>query len=320
MIRLSIVIVTWNAYKYVEECLRSLAPICADNAEVIVVDNASSDGTPQLIEQEFPNVKLLRNESNCGFAKANNIAMAVSRGKYVCLVNSDVNVPGSCVPPMLAYMDEHPEIGLLGPRMRTANGAIGRSYMRFPSLWKMFCRALALDRLLPNCRVFGGFLMGDFDNTRTAPVDVLNGWFLLIRRSALEQVGGLDEGFFMYGEDIDWCRRFHKKGWQVVYYAGSEALHYGGGSSRKAPIQFYVEMQRANLRYYWKSYQSRLAQIAFACIVGIHHVLRLLGYCTLFLVKKEYRSEAAFKVKRCIACLNWLITAKTAWLGFEIGK
>lgn len=237
---ISVIIVTWNAKKYVRECLHSLRSQSAKlGAEVIVVDNASSDGTPDVVREEFPEVKLIETGANLGFAKGNNVGIRHSRGKYLALVNSDVNVPDGCLARMLEYMQSEPKIGIIGPRMQCPpDGAIGRSYMRFPGVWNWFCRALALDSLFRGSALFGGFMMTDFDNTRTADVDVLNGWFWMARREAVDQVGLLDERFFMYGEDIDWCKRFHQCGWRVVYFAGAEALHYGGASSSAAPVRF----------------------------------------------------------------------------------
>lgn len=309
---LSVVIVTWNAKKYVRECLQSLAEQEQDlGLEIIVVDNASSDGTPELVAEQFPEVGLIRNSENLGFAKGNNVGMNLSHGEYIALINSDVNVQRDCLRKMADYLQQNPSVGMLGPRMLRPDGSVGRSYMRFPSLANWFCRALALDSLFRRRRWFGGFLMTDFDHRKTAEVDVLNGWFWMIRRSAWLQVGPLDEGFFMYGEDIDWCQRFHQAGWRVVYFPGAEALHYGGASSSVAPVRFSVEMQRANLRYYAKSHPRRMQRLAFWFLTGLHHAIRLAGYSLLFLLKRSRRTEAAFKMARSKSCLQWLMGIRT---------
>jgi GT2 family glycosyltransferase len=305
-VELSIIIVTWNAKKFVRECLESLQFYWQDsNAEIIVVDNASSDGTPALVRQEFPHVRLLENTSNLGFAKANNIGMCVSRGKYVCLINSDVNVPLKCIERMIEYMDRNPPVGLLGPRMLRPDGLVGRSYMRFPSIWRGVCNALALHSIFKGSKSFGGILMTDFDNDQTAEVDVLNGWFVMTRRQALEQVGMLDERFFIYGEDIDWSYRFHKAGWKRVYFSGAQALHYGAASSAAAPVRFYIEMQRANIQLYRKHY-GRVPALWYGIIRGLHEIIRLIGYSILFVAKKSVRSSSVFKLKRSFACICWL--------------
>ncbi len=305
-IDISIVIVTWNAKRYTEECLRSLEQQRADLAmEIIVVDNASSDGTVELVRDEFPRVNLVENPGNYGFARGNNIGLRRARGQYVCLINSDVNVPPECLPRMHEYMEATPAIGVLGPRMLGRRGTVDRSYMRFPTIWNCLCNTLALDSLFGGSRLFGGILMRDFKNTRTADVEVLNGWFLMIRRAALEQVGLLDETFFMYGEDIDWSYRFYKAGWKRVYFAGAEAIHYGGASSDNAPVRFYIEKQRANLQF-WRKHHGRLGAASYRLVVYLHESLRLLGHGVRFLVKGSARAEAALKVKRSWACIRTL--------------
>lgn len=189
--RVAVVIVVWNAKHYVMECLESLREHCEQAcSEVIVVDNASTDGTPELVAEMFPEFKLIRNPENFGFAKANNIGMAQSLAEYVCLVNSDVKFLDDSISPMVRYLDDHSEVGMLGPKMLAPTGEVRRSTMRFPTVWNNFCRAFGLDSLFKKSRLFGGMLMSDFDHQTTVPVEVLNGWFILVRRSAIERVGG----------------------------------------------------------------------------------------------------------------------------------
>jgi hypothetical protein len=305
-IDISIIIVTWNGRQFAWECLDSLRSY-GDNpkVEVIVVDNASTDGAPEVLEQDFPWVRLIRNSANLGFAKANNIGIAASAGKYVCLINSDVKVPADCLRKMQAYMEANPSVGMLGPQMLCPSGLVGRSYMRFPTFWRGFCDALALRRLFPNSRSLTGIMMTDFDNSQTAEVDVLNGWLLMVRREALEQVGLLDERFFMYGEDIDWSYRFQKAGWKRVYFAGARAFHYGGGSSELAPTRFYVEMRRANLQFFRKHY-GRGGFFAFLAATCLHEMVRVIGNVPLLIAKKAERGQAAQKIGRSLSCLRRL--------------
>lgn len=304
---LSLVIVAWNAKKYVWECLTSLLQATKDHvsSEIIVVDNDSSDGTPQLVSESFPLVKLIRNNNNLGFAKAMNIGIKEANGEFIYLINSDVVVPEDSLEKMLCYMQENQDIGLLAPKMRGPDGTVQRSTMRFPTVWSTFCQAVALDSLFSGSKVFGGFLMRDFGHDRTMDVDVLNGWFWMLRRSALDQVGLLDERFFIYGEDIDWCRRFHLAGWRVVFYHEASAVHYGGASSARAPIRFYIEMQRANLQY-WEKHYGWLATWGFLLNSWLHHLIRVIGYGTLCILDRSRRDEAVFKVKRSLASLLWL--------------
>jgi GT2 family glycosyltransferase len=303
---LSIVIVVWNAKKYVAECLGSLREHCAGiYSEVIVVDNASTDGTPEMIAELFPEFELIRNPDNLGFAKANNIGIERSSGDYLCLVNSDVKFLDDCLSPMLRYLGEHPAVGMVGPKMLSEDGEVRRSTMRFPTVWNNFCRALGLDYLFKHSRSFGGLLMSDFDHRTTAPVEVLNGWFLLLKRSALERVGPLDPQFFMYGEDVDWCYRFHQAGEGVVFFAEAGAIHYGGASSANAPLRFYLELYRATWQY-WRKHHHAAAQVGFLMAFAIHHLLRLAGSGFVYLFAPSRRPSTAAKFRRSLACLQWV--------------
>lgn len=303
---LSVVIVSWNAKEFVNECLKSLiGQYSYGSVEVIVVDNASSDGTPELVREQFPEVKLLRNPQNLGFAKANNMGVSVSRGKYICLVNSDVTMRDGCLRKMFQYMEQNPSIGMLGPAMLGADGRVRRSCMRIPTLWNSLCYALGLDLVLKGFQTFSGFLMRDFQHDEIRDVEVLNGWFWMVRRQALAEVGGLDERFFMYSEDIDWCKRFHSAGWRVVFYPDAQAVHYGGASSASLPLHFHLELQHARLQY-WEKHHGRTSRRLYVFILLLEQLVRLVGHASQF-VRKSARPQSAFKLERSIASLRWLL-------------
>jgi GT2 family glycosyltransferase len=314
---LSIVIVSWNTKKYLEECLTSLRTIDGNlSVEIIVVDNASSDGSPEMIRNQFPNVKLIESGANLGFAGGNNVGLKEASGKYICLINSDVNVPPDCLPKMHSYMEQQPTIGLLGPGMLRTDGRVHRSGMRFPTLWTIFLRALFLDSLFKGLRGFGGFLMKDFRFDRTKDMDVLNGWLWMARREALDQVGPLDDRFFMYAEDVDWCKRFHLAGWRVVFYPEAKALHYGGASAANAPSRFNIEMQRSDLQY-WKKYHGRTSLFFYLLIGCLSYAVRAAGWGFVYLTKRSSRSRAHIEVKQYLDCLRWALNFSTL---HELGK
>jgi hypothetical protein len=305
MIQISIIIVTWNGKKYVEECLDSLrAYINSPDVEVIVVDNASTDGTPEMIEANYPGVMLIRSDKNLGFARGNNLGIRKSTGEYVLLVNSDDVVHPGCIERCIEYMKQNPRVGLLGPKMLGADGKPYRSYMAEFTLWRCLCRALALDDLFPNSKLLSGYLMPYFAMDRITEVDVLNGWFWVTRREPLNEVGLMDETLFMYGDDLDWSKRFREAGWKLVYFPEVASLHYGGASSARAPIKFSVEMQRANFQY-WQKHHGLASQIAYRGIVWLHQALRLAGYSLIWLAAKSRQSETGFKAKRSLACMRW---------------
>jgi GT2 family glycosyltransferase len=151
--------------------------------------------------------------------------------------------------------------------------------------------------------------MSDFDHRTTTPVEVLNGWFVVVRRVAIEKLGSLDPQFFMYGEDVDWCYRFHQAGEGVVFFAESGAVHYGGASSSNAPLRFYLELYRATWQY-WRKHHGGLAQFGFLIAFAAHHFIRLLGAAVLYLLLPSRRTATAGKFKRSLACLQWVGAAK----------
>lgn len=311
--KISVVIVSWNAKEFLLQCLHSLARTMprGSQSEVIVVDNASSDGSPGAVREAFPWVRLIQNDDNYGFAKANNIGIKASTGEYLFLINSDVVVKDGCFDRMLSHMAGHPDAGVTGPRILSPQGSVQRSCMGFPTLWNTFCRALALDSFFPGSRIFGGQLMTYWRHDEVRAVDVINGCFWMVRREALEEVGLLDEGFFIYGEDIDWCRRFNDAGWKVVFFPDAEAVHYGGASSANAPLRFYIEMQRANYQY-WKKHRSRAASTAYLFICLLHHSLRLAGEAVLYPFRLKKRTEGYYKISRALASIKWSLTMLAA--------
>jgi GT2 family glycosyltransferase len=309
---LSVIIVSWNTCKLTLDCVQSLLRSrAALSTEIIVVDNASADNTVAQLREHCPYVKLIENKQNLGFAKGNNLGLQICSGKYVALINSDVVVPDGCLEKMLVYMDENPKIGMLGPRMILRDGSIGKSVYASPTVWNWFCNAVGLSRLFKGSRAFANFELDNFDYRTTQDVDMLTGWFWLVRSSALQQVGPLDDQFFMYGEDIDWPKRFRKSGWRVTYYADAEAIHHCGASSDRAPTRFYVEMNRANLQYFRK-HHGFLGVIGFWLAMWIQQFVRVLGYCAVYLFKQKQRATAAYKVRRSATCLLWLSGLKKA--------
>ena len=308
-LQLSVIIVSWNTKRLLTQCLESLA-CCQDlSLEIIVVDNASCDGTADIVREQFPQVILVENSANLGFARANNIGISRSSGNYLCLINSDVVIPKGCIEAMISYLDKHSDIGMLGPKMLLSDGTIGQSCMRFPTVWNWFCSALALDTIFRNSKVFGSFMMNDFKYDRTQDVDLLTGWFWMLRREALNEVGGLDERFFMYGEDFDWPKRFHNAGWRVVFYHEAAAIHYCGASSSLAPARFYVEMNKANLQYF-KKHHGRLAVAGFWLAMWLRQTLRLAGYSLVYMMHHSRRAEVRLKLKRSAICFLWLMNMR----------
>jgi GT2 family glycosyltransferase len=305
----SVVIVSWNARSYLERCLDSLAVHGGQRPlEIIVVDNDSSDGSPELVVERYPHVRLIRSGSNLGFAKANNIGLAASSGDFLLLINSDAEVLPGCIDMLILHLESDASLGMAGPRILGGDGLLQRSCRSFPTLWNMACRALGLDTALGGFKVFSGYSMRYWSQTETRHVDILTGCFWAAKRQAYEDVGGLDEAFFIYGEDMDWCKRFWAKGWKLSFLSTAQAIHHGGGSSRNAPIRFFLEKQKADLQY-WRKHHSAPKAFAYLVISIVHMLLRIVGYSLGQIAWTDSASSYKYKVQRSIACLNMLSRA-----------
>ena len=303
----SVIIVSWNARGFLRQCLDSLRCEKGNEAgELIVVDNGSTDGSAEMVQQEFPHAKLIRSGANLGFAKANNLGIKASTKRYLALVNSDVTVCGGCMERLVKYMDEHLEAGMMGPRIVGADGKWQRTCVGYPTLWTNLCRALALDVVAPGSRLFGGYLNRYAEAHEPTPVQVIYGCFWFIRRKALDQVGLLDERFFMYGEDIDWSKRFNDKGWGVVYVPEAEAVHYGGASLANAPVKFFVEKQHADLQD-WRKHHGLTSYFIYYTLCCLHHLVRGAGHAAAALMKSGKHQEGWLKSRRSLLCLLWLV-------------
>jgi GT2 family glycosyltransferase len=196
---------------------------------------------------------------------------------------------------------------MLGPRIIGGDGRLQRSCRGFPGVWNMLCRAVALDAAFPRTPLFCGYLLQHWAHEEQRHVDILSGCFWMVRKEALEKVGLLDEGFFMYGEDMDWCKRFWAKGWALVFFPSAEAIHYGGASSANAPVRFFIEKQRADLQY-WKKHHGWVARGGYFLISCAYHLFRMVGYAAVAVVKRGPAADARFKLRRSFLCLRWMLT------------
>lgn len=295
VIDLSVVIVNWNTKDLLLQCIASILEQTKESSlEIIVVDNNSTDGSQEAVKEAYPKVRLICNRENLGFAKANNIGILKSKGRYVCLVNSDIVALDQCLDKMRAYMDRQQKIGALGPKTVNEHFQLRKNAREFPSLRNLLCQALFLERLFPNTRLMRGRVIHNYDFDYTREVDVLSGCCLMLRREALEQVGLLDEIFFIYGEDVDWGKRFNASGWRTVLHPEAEAIHIGGASSSIQSLRFLKERLKADLKY-WKKHHSFFAHWAYRMITIFHYGIRALGWFGVFLVKRTDTSRNKLK-------------------------
>lgn len=257
---LSIVIVSWNVRELLRRCLDSIySPLNRGReqgerpltTEVIVVDNASTDGSAALVATEFPQVRLIANAENRGFTGGNNQGIAVSRGRYVMLLNPDTEVVGDALAAMVTYMDSRPEVGVLGPQLLYPDGSVQSSRRRFPTFGTALFESTWLQSWAPPGLLERYYVLDRRDD-ETSEVDWVMGACLVVRREVIEQVGGLDEGFFMYSDEPDWCKRIKDAGWKVVYFPGARVIHHEGKSSEQVVPARHIYFQTSKVRYFRK--------------------------------------------------------------------
>ncbi len=258
---ISIAIVNWNVRHLLQRCLRSIFEHSGGlRLEIIVVDNASSDGSVNMVRQDFPQVHLIANQDNVGFPRGNNQAIAASRGRYVLLLNPDTEIVGEALDTMVAYLDAHPQVGALGPQLLNPDGSVQSSRRRFPTMATAFLESTILQLWFPRNRVLSRYYLLDRADDETQEVDWVMGACLLARRQAIEQVGLLDEDYFMYSEELDWCYRFKKQGWQVVYLPAARVVHHEGKSSEQVVPARHIHFQRSKVLFFKKHFGPRRAE------------------------------------------------------------
>ncbi len=307
-IDISVVILSWNDKGYLEECLESLVNSTKRTMEIIVVDNASTDGSPEMVEAKFSHVRMIRNGENLGFPKGNNVGMHASRGKYMFLLNSDIKILPGCMDAMADFMDKNPDVGMLGPRILNRDMTHQSSCRRFPSLWNNFCVMTGLATAFKNSKLLSGEHMFYFKGDRQIDVEVLVGCFWVVRRKASDKFGLLDEGFFMFAEDVDWCKRCKESGWRLTFFPGGEAIHYRGGSSaKKDPVWLAITQQSSILRY-WKKHHTVFGVLGINCLMFGHKILRGGAAMLNYLVRPSKRQDSLVRMQVAGASLRALFS------------
>lgn len=267
---LSIVIVEWNTIDLLRDCLRSVYDNCGGiDIEVIVVDNASVDGSPEMVEAEFPQVIQIRNTDNRGFAAANNQGFELCTGRHILLLNSDTYVLGNVLKQSVSYLDANPNVGAMGCRVLNPDRTMQRTCSMWPRLLDLFFMSSGLWKL-KRPRVFGRYQMTHWQRNTERDVEVISGCYLMLRRSVLEQVGPLDEDFFFFGEETDWCRRMRDAGWRLMFAPVGEIVHYGSASARKLNHRRDLMLTDATIRLHRKHGGAVAATTAWAILFGFN--------------------------------------------------
>lgn len=257
--QLSIIIVSYNTKRLTLDAIESvISSVKKTEYEIFVVDNASSDGSVEAIRSTFPDVKVISNMQNLGFSAANNIAIREAQGEYILLLNSDTIVGKDTIDKSIDFLHNNGEYDVLGCKVVLRDGKLDKACKRgFPTPWNSLCYLLKLDKIFYRNKKFGGYHQTFIHEDTIAEVDCIMGAYMMIKRGVIDKIGLLDETFFMYGEDIDWCYRIRKNGYTIVYYPEVEITHYKKASSVKKGNKTIIEFYRSMYIFYKKHFYSK---------------------------------------------------------------
>lgn len=290
--RLSIVIVNWNTCELLRACLASLVRHPASGGtEIIVVDNSSADGSPEMVQKEYPEVRLFALTQNLGFGGANNLGLREASGRMLLILNSDTEVHEGALDTMCRILEEDPSVGAVGAQLLNSDGSVQLSCRRFPSYkTALFHRYSLMTRLFPRNRYSAEYLMTDAGHDRKLEPDWVSGACLMTRRDVTDKVGLLDEDFFMYAEDVDWCYRIRQAGYRILYEPQAQVTHHIGRTTRKVPYRMIFERHRSMWIFYRKHYSRGIVLLDVATLVGI--ALRCAALETQAFMKSVFGREA----------------------------
>jgi GT2 family glycosyltransferase len=295
----SVVIVNWNARALLRNCLRSIADQTRlSSYEIIVVDNDSTDGSQEMLRSEFPGVIAVLNEQNVGFAGGNNQALRIARGRYVLLLNPDTLVLDGAIDTCVAYADtlRDRHVGVIGCQVWEDDATIQMTCFQFPSPLNTLLNLLGVTRRFTRSRFLSRSEMRWWDRRDEREVDVVSGMFMLVRREALEEVGLMDEGYFMYAEEADWCYRFWQAGWSCLFTPRARIMHLEGGanSTKLASAKMYVHLQKSVLRFQRKNRGIPAWALAQA-IYGVLMPVRAVTFGLLTVVGRSERWRGKYR-------------------------
>ena len=274
---ISIIIVNWNTRQLLAECLQSLyKTLKGITFEVVVVDNASTDDSLDMLAEAFPSVQVIRNTENVGFPRANNQAMQICCGKYFLLFNSDAVAMPNSIQTMYNLAENQPKAGMVGAQLINPDGSFQASHTRFPNLWQEFLILTGLGRI-----ILGSWYpsQGPQAEKGSQMVDYVEGACMFVRAEAYRQVGGMDEGYFMYAEEVDWCYQLRQGGWQVWYHPEARVIHHGGASSKSRRTQREGDLYRSRVQFFRKHYGALPAFLLKILIFNLTGIKILVHKC-----------------------------------------
>lgn len=309
MLQLSIIIVNWNVRDLLRSCLRSVqGEIEPDQAEIIVVDNASADGSVAMVEDEFPNVRVLANAYNAGFSAGNNQGLEMAQGRYVLFLNPDTEVRPGALKRLQAFIDQRPQVGCVGPRLLNPDGSTQSSRRSFPRLSLAFVESTVLQRYLRRLPALRRFYREDSPDDRPQQVDWIVGACMLLRREALDLVGGFDERFFMYSEEMELCYRLRRAGFEVWFVPEAEVMHHEGASSRQDLFRRNVNFHESRYRFFRK-HQGLAPALALRWFVFGTFVFQLAEEAAKFALQPSKRPLRRERLRLYGRIVRWYLSA-----------
>lgn len=314
---LSIIIVNYNVKEFLQNLLHSIEKASSNILkEIIVIDNASDDGSVEVIKEKFPSVKLVENKINVGFGRANNQGLAIAKGKYILFINPDCIVSEDTLDKMISFFESHSDCGLAGCKILNSDGTLQLACRRsFPGPWTSFTKVTGLSNIFPNSRIFARYNLTYLDENKTYEVDAVSGSFMMIRKEVYEKTGGFDEQFFMYGEDLDLCYRVQKNSYKVFYVHDTQIIHYKGESTKRSNLdetKLFYDAMHLFVKKHLSSFP--LVELILRSAIGLRKLFAFLGKRKLSL----YTAFADFIIfDLSLFAAEKFYKSITEWVGFD---
>lgn len=306
----SVVIVAWNVRELLYNCLKSVYEETKDlDFEVIYVDNASEDGSVEMVEENFPEVSILQNKENRGFVVANNQGIEIAKGRYVLLLNSDTVILDNAIAKSVEFADKNPQAAVIGCRVVNPDRTLQPTGFMFPSTLNMLLSCTYLYKIFPKSRFFGREHMTWWDRNDIREIDAVTGCYMLVRRKAIEQVGAMDKRYFIYCEETDWCYRFKENGWKIMFTPVPEIIHYGGQTTKQRADKFKLQLYGSKL-IFMKKYKNKLSFLFARFFTALFFFFRAPYYFTVAVFSKHERKQS---IRTAIAYLTGCFFSLVDW-------
>ncbi len=288
----SVIIVAWNVRNFLQNCLESIYKETEGvEFEVIYVDNASEDKSVEMVREHFPEANIIQNTQNKGFVVANNQGIEAAKGRYVLLLNSDTVILDNAIAKTIEFADTHPEAAVVGCKLLNPDKTLQPTCFMFPSILNMLLSTSYLYKLFRKSKFFGRERMTWWDRSDTREVDVATGCYMLVRREAIDQVGVMDERFFIYADETDWCYRFKKNGWKIMFTPEIQIIHYGGQTTKQMTKEFRLQLQGSGL-IFMKLHRNKLAFPLARLLAVMFFFLRVPYWLVRAILHKNERKKS----------------------------